>query len=547
MKNIFKYILMGATVCGTVSCSDFLDTLPKDALSPTVAWDSEASAMKFVIGCYDGWEWSDQIYYMDCASDIAYNNFPWEGFTNLGNGKMTISDAGKVFYDYTWVRRCNTVLNNIEKVAFSNEADKKDAIAQVRVIRAYQYFKMSWWYGDVPIIDNYETAEDAKVAATPESEIRTFVKKELDEAIPDLKVDNERGRFTKGAALALRMRMALYYGEYKDAKDRANEIIQLNKYQLDENYENLFTVAGQSSPEIILAVQQLAVVKTDGTVGQMYNNGEGGWSSIVPTKNLVDMYEMNTGLTKDEAGSGYDPAHPFKGRDPRMAMTVLYPGADYVNAKGEQAVFNTLDKEIDKVANENYMTKANNSSKTGLTWKKYLYPMAQYSDIWNTNACPIVFRYAEVLLTYAEAANELDGPSADVYDKIDAVRKRAGMPAVDRVKYDTKEKLRELIRRERTVELAGEGLRRADIVRWKDAAGKMVAETVLNGRLERWVGTVDMKGTDPETRATISLDADAKELLIENREFKPYNRYFPLPQSVLDNNPKLKPTPGYGQ
>ena len=76
---------------------------------------------------------------------------------------------------------------------------------------------------------------------------------------------------------------------------------------------------------------------------------------------------------------------------------------------------------------------------------------------------PIVFRYAEVLLSYAEAENELNGPSADVYAKINLVRQRAGMPAVDQTKYGTKDKLRELIRRERSVEFAGEGLRRADI------------------------------------------------------------------------------------
>ena len=90
-------------------------------------------------------------------------------------------------------------------------------------------------------------------------------------------------------------------------------------------------------------------------------------------------------------------------------------------------VVNTLDKTINGKDNANYPPSANNASKTALTWRKYL--DEQYANgIWNTNACPIVIRYAEVLLTYAEAVNELSGPSADVYDKLDLIRGRVGMP-----------------------------------------------------------------------------------------------------------------------
>lgn len=228
-----------------------------------------------------------------------------------------------------------------------------------------------------------------------------------------------------------------------------------------------------------------------------------------------------------------------------MAMTILYPGADYKDNNGVDKVFNTLDKEISGVTNKNFPTAADNASKTGLTWKKYVYPMDQYSDIWSTDVCPIVFRYAEVLLSWAEAENELNGPSKEVYNKLNAVRTRVGMPTVDEGKYGTKETLRELIHRERAVELAGEGIRRGDILRWKTTDGKMLAEVVLNQTLERLVGTVDMKGADPETRATIELNAAADKKKIEDRVFMPYNRYFPIPQRDLDNNDKLVQNPGY--
>lgn len=554
MKSLKKYIFAGVALTLMASCSDFLDTLPSDALTPETTWKTEQDAQKFLIGCYDGWEKGEELLYMDCASDFGYNNFQWEGYKDFGNGTLSQANPGTNFYDYTIIRRCNTLLENIDKIAFSDQKVKKDLIAQARVIRAYRYFKMNWLYGGVAQIGNYGSAQEAQVERATEAQIREFIHTELDECTSDLsEKPAARGRIAQGAALAIRMREALYYGDWQVAKEKAQAIIDLSKkngnlYELEkgaDGYSRLFQVAGQDSKEIILAVQYINSTKPLGVIGQMYNNGDGGWSSIVPTYQLIDTYEMKSGLTITESGSGYDPAHPFKNRDPRLALTVIYPGADYIKADGTKAVFNTLDKTVDGSANANFMTAADNASKTGLTWNKYLGPITQYADIWKSNACPIVFRYAEVLLTWAEAENELNGPSEDVYAKIDEVRTRVGMPKVDRNKYNSKETLRELIWRERGVEFAGEGIRRADILRWKTSDGKMLAEKVLNVTLERRVGTVDMKGSDPESRATIKQDASAADKKIEDRKFEKKNRYFPFGQEVLDKNPKLTQNEGY--
>lgn len=554
MKSLKKYIFAGVALTLMASCSDFLDTLPSDALTPETTWKTEQDAQKFLIGCYDGWEKGEELLYMDCASDFGYNNFQWEGYKDFGNGTLSQANPGTNFYDYTIIRRCNTLLENIDKIAFSDEKVKKDLIAQARVIRAYRYFKMNWLYGGVAQIGNYGSAQEAQVERATEAQIREFIHTELDECTSDLsEKPAARGRIAQGAALAIRMREALYYGDWQVAKDKAQAIIDLSKkngnlYELEkgaDGYSRLFQVAGQDSKEIILAVQYINSTKPLGVIGQMYNNGDGGWSSIVPTYQLIDTYEMKSGLTITESGSGYDPAHPFKNRDPRLALTVIYPGADYIKADGTKAVFNTLDKTVDGSANANFMTAADNASKTGLTWNKYLGPITQYADIWKSNACPIVFRYAEVLLTWAEAENELNGPSDDVYAKINEVRTRVGMPEVDRNKYNSKETLRELIWRERGVEFAGEGIRRADILRWKTSDGKMLAEKVLNVTLERRVETVDMKGSDPESRATIKQDASAADKKIEDRKFEKKNRYFPFGQEVLDKNPKLTQNEGY--
>lgn len=539
MKRLLVYMLAGMSLIGT-SCSDFLETVPHDALSPSTTWQTEADAEKFLIGCYDGRADESGILYWDCGSDFGFNYHIHEGWRNIGNGSMTASNQVAGYYSFSMIRRCNDFLTNIANIEFAEESKKNNMIGQVKTIRAYQYFLMNWIYGGVPIIESYETAEEAQVPRNSEEEVKNFIYNELDEAIPMLyDAPEASGYIAKGTALALNMRASLFYGDYQRAKDAAKAIMDLGIYELDPSYENLFTLAGQNSKEIIASVQHDENLYSNWMIATMYNNADGGWSSMVPTQNLVDTYEMSNGLTKEEAGSGYDATHPFANRDPRMAMTVLYPGMDWVGLTGK-TILNTLDATIDGAKNPNYPDDADNASKTALTWAKYLNPYTQYGDIWSTNAQPIVFRYAEVLLSYAEAENELNGPSAEVYNLLNQVRNRVGMPDVDQNKYNNQAKLRELIRRERSVELAGEGLRRQDIIRWKDDSGKMLAETVLNGPLTRVVGTVNTSEPDPTKRATISGTA-----LVENRAFASYNRYLPIPQSAIDKNPNLKQNEGY--
>lgn len=540
MKYLKKYIILILFVAVS-SCSDFLDTAPLDALSPSTTWKNENDAQKFAIGCYDGWEDGEIILYLDCNTDFGYNNFEWENYKTIANGTMSPSGNVKDFYDYNIIRRCNTFLEKVQDISFADEQVRTDLIGQIRTIRAYRYFVMNWWYGGIPIIDNYSTADEAKVPRKTEAEVIAFVNSELDAAIEELNAaPAERGRIAKGVAMAIRMRSALYYNDFQKAKEMSEAIIGLDQYSLESDYNNLFTVSGQGSKEIIAAVQYVNVTKTLYAIGQMYNNADGGWSSIVPTQNLVNTYEMKDGLTKEES-SLYDPVHPFANRDPRMEMTILYPGMDW-----RGGIINTLDKTVDGAANVNYPPSANNASKTALTWRKYLDPMDQYTGgIFASNACPIVIRYAEVLLTYAEAANELAGPSADIYDKLDEVRMRVGMPTVDRSKYGTKETLRQIIRRERSVEFAGEGVRRPDIMRWKDSNGDMLAETVLNQTLERVVGTINYSETNPTKRAVIDVNASESDKKIEDRVFSTFNRYNPIPQAAIDNNPKLEQNEGY--
>ena len=555
MKRIITYMMAGVSLLATSSCSDFLDTVPYDALAPSNTWKTEDDAAKFLTGCYDGWIDEKGIFYWDCASDFGYSNFLWDNYQSIGNGTMAagLKEVGD-YYNFGKIRSCNDFLVNIEDVQFADEAKKKDMMAQVKVIRAYDYFNKNWQYGGVPIIDSYTSREEAIVPRNTEAEVNKFIEDELDAAIPMFLEDkaSTSGYIDRATALAVKMRHALYYGNYERAKEAAQAIISMDKFDLEEDYARLFKLEGRDSKEIIASVQHIENYYGNGWIGTMYNNADGGWSSMVPSWNLVDAYEMDNGLTKEEAGAYYDPSHPFANRDPRLAMSIAFPGMDWVKDNGDTEILNTLDEvlpwdvnkdgkidENDK--NKNYPTAANNSSKTGLTWGKYLFPMTQYNNMWDTNTNTILFRYAEVLLSYAEAENELNGPSSDVYDKLNLIRKRVGMPSVDESKYGSRETLRNLIRRERSIELAGEGFRRADILRWKDASGKMLAETLLNVAMERPAGKIDYAENDPYKRAVISN----KKELIEPRGFAPHNRYLPIPQKYRDVNDKLEQNPGY--
>lgn len=545
MKRIFTYIVAGMSLFATSSCSDFLNTVPHDALSPSTTWKTEQDAEKFLVGCYNGWIDEGGIFYWDCTSDYGYSNFLWDGYQSIGNGTMTagLKEVAE-YYDFKKIRSCNDFLTNIENVPFADEAKKKDMIAQVKLMRAYDYFNKNWLYGGVPIIESYESREEAQVPRNTEAEVNKFIEDELDEAIPMFMNDKAttRGYIDRATALAVKMRHALYYEKYDRAKAAAQAIIDMGKYKLDSDFLHIFTLAGRDSEEIIASAQHIENYYGNGSIGSMYNNADGGWSAMVPSWYLVDDYEMNNGLTKEEAGDFYDPVHPFANRDPRMAMTIAFPGMDWEKEDGTIEILNTLNDSINDKKNINYANGEDNASKTGLTWGKYLLPLSQYADMWDTGACTILFRYAEVLLSYAEAENELNGPSDNVYGKLNLIRNRVGMPSVDKAKYSTKEKLRELIRRERSIEMAGEGLRRADILRWKDDTGKMVAETVMPGNFLRPGGIINYDELDPYKRAEIIPDSI---VLVESRGFAPHNRYLPIPQTARDVNSKLDQNPNY--
>ncbi|MDG5800248.1 RagB/SusD family nutrient uptake outer membrane protein [Marinilabiliaceae bacterium ANBcel2] len=529
MKKYISIFLFSLIIA---SCGDsFLDVAPKDALSPATFWQSEDDLELALTGLYAGFESGGNLLYRDCGSDNAYNNFPWEGWRSIGDGTMTPANPGAGYFSYTTINRCNEFIDNLRNVDLPD--DKLDIYeAQARFVRAYKYYQMVVNYGDVPLVlENFESPDEAKVPRDDKEKVIEFVKGELTDIIdvlPESYPSSDYGKATKGAAQALLMRFNLYYGNYEAALQIARDI---EGYELFPNYQELFNPENQQNQEIILSVQH---TQDDYQINltPFMPNGSGGWSSVVPTQALVDSYRMADGRTIEEAKADgdYDPQNPYVNRDPRLRATVIYPGQMW---QGEP--FRSVES-----GDANYYQTADNATKSGYNFRKYINFLDESTDeqYWNTGLDIYIFRYAEVLLTIAEAKVELNEIDEELYDALDLVRERAGMPAVDRSVYDSQEKLRELVRNERRVEFAGEGLRRDDIIRW-GIASDVMNEDALGVRLGEVLDTQQANGD-------YNVELTEDHIFIESRRFDDRHNLLPIPQSAIDRNTELEPNnPGY--
>ena len=539
-----KSLYIFTTLVLAVSCS--LDKAPHDALSSVTYPKTEKDIETMATGCYDGYVDASYTVYNDVFSDngICTINMNYDRYAS---GKTSHATPGINWYSYSTITRCNNFLSVTENIdiKFSDASRLKQLRNEVRFIRAYRYYMLCTAFGDVPLItDVVPSLEAAKVPATPEKDIAEFILKELEEISRPGELSEEPyqdGRVTRGAALALKMRTCLHYHMYAETVDAADKIIEAGVFSLynegDSPYEDIFKEANQGNREIILAFKMIMNDYQNQTIVEFCNSNDGGWSAFVPVQDLVDAYEMSNGLTIQEAQAAgqYDPSHPYKNRDPRFYATILFSGSDWVNIKGEERIYNTLDVKINGEANKDHRTYSNNSSQSGYTVRKYMNPLTQYSDINNTGLDLIVFRYAEVLLAKAEALIEQNKDLSIASDLIDQIRLRAHMPVIDRTKYNTQASLRELVRRERRVELAFEGLRRTDLMRWGLTLEKLNGP--VYGSPE---GTVHMDKSIPQEERAEIYTGENNRHLIEIRSCK--NVYMPIPQSELDANPNLKQT-----
>ena len=369
----------------------------------------------------------------------------------------------------------------------------------------------------------------------------SYAMAQLDEAAAGLPTENgsswQLGRATAGAALALKSRLALYAasplyaaGSWEDAVDAAVAVIGLNKYSISQNgYRELFRTASTDN-EIIFAryysvgARHVPMEIANGA------NGHGGWGGNVPLQNLVDAYRMANGKAIDDEDSGYDPQNPYENRDPRFYATILYNGAQYRGRAIETFVPGGRDS---RDGADNW-----NTSRTGYYLYKFVDEEMPINNPWNIAGLQpwIYFRYAEILLNFAEAANEAVGADAtpagapfSAREALNQIRDRAGvqMPALpEGLSTDA---FRELVRYERRIELAFEEHRFYDVRRW------LIAEETAN---------VPAYGIEI-TRSGDTFHYERK-VALDGRQFLPRHYWLPIPrEEILASNDQLQQNPDY--
>jgi hypothetical protein len=363
---------------------------------------------------------------------------------------------------------------------------------------------------------------------------------ELDAAAAGLPLNNsgswKEGRATKGAALALKSRLTLYAasplynaGTWADAAKAAQDVIALNKYSLYQGgYGNLFLDA--NNPETIFA--RYYTKGAGHTHMEIANgpNGYGGWGGNLPLQNLVDDYEMNTGKPITDPASGFDPANPYKNRDNRFYATILYNGAPY---RGDTIRTFTPGGKDSKDGPDNW-----NTSKTGYYLKKYMNDSYPLQNPWgNAGFQPwYYFRYAEILLNYAEAANEAYGPDAvapgatmTARQAVNMIRTRASVNMPELPAGLSKDAMRDAVRYERRIELAFEEHRFYDVRRWKIAD---VTENKPAGGI-----SITKSGSNFVYTPKVALDG---------RKFLVQHYWLPIPRAEIQaSGNKIEQNPNY--
>ncbi len=428
---------------------------------------------------------SDEAEQTSSSSNVQlFNNASWNAVSNpddIYENNYTGIRAVNFFLDYTtgykqMLAKDRDTISSSGKHLYYLELERMAFLrAESKVLRAFFYFDLVKRYGDVPFLTEVLGNDDKlDLPRTPYTNIINYSVEEIDAALDSLQVDWKQynvaldGRLTRGAALALKSRMLLYaasplFNENNDtqkwveAAKAAYDVIRSNQYRLSNNYQSLFLEANSiNDNEIIFSIR-------GGQTNQMerlnYPIGTpGGASGITPSHNLVAAYEYKGIPVAD---------NPYANRDPRLAYSIVTNNSQW-NGRTINISPGAMDSRL-----------SSNTSKTGYYLKKFLNPQLNLLQDESKMRNWVVFRYAEILLNYAEAMNEAYGPddnngnTLSARQAINLVRKRAGVEMPD-VVATTKEEMRDKIKHERRIELAFEGHRFWDLRRWKDA------ETVLN-------------------------------------------------------------------
>ncbi len=497
MKKYIFYALVLSGFCLSSCDESFLDTVSTDTYNDATWWQTENQVISTINGCYTVLR-NDQLYGTTAfrEENISPNSYSMGGDSpvdvgnhNAGNDNRFLNKWGA---NYQGIGRVNYLLGNIDKVQM-DQALKDRIKAEAYFLRGLFYFNLVNYYGGVPLILNQpDFTTQGSLPRNTREEVLNQILTDLNNAasvLPQSYTGANKGRATKGAAMALKARVLLYEGRWSEAAEAAKAVIDLKEYSLFPDYRGLFYLENEGNKEVIFDVQYLV---------PEYNNSFDIiielQINVAPTLDLVNSYLMSDGNTTLQSPL-FDPSKPYENRDSRLHKTIVIPGYMFRGSI---------------VNNTKYFS-------TGYGFKKYTtykdnvaQPSISYSEI---NF--IVLRYADILLMYAEAQNEASGPDLSVYEAVNQVRDRAGMPDIP--VGLTKDQMRTALRLERRIELAGESLYYHDIRRWR------TAEFVMNGEV-----------------------LNSKGAVVQRRTFNAQRDYlWPIHSTIIQENPALEQNPGY--
>ncbi len=565
MKRIkINYIsALVIALIGFTGCEKFLDKNPLDAPATTTFLKNEKEINASLNAIYKAVNWDFGLVPYQSATD-AWSDLAILRANDLGEGIFDTYNAHPTNIwknAYLQIQRANTILVGMQAAKADVPADKFNRMeAEARVLRAWAYHYLAFMFGDAPLITKpLELAEYKTQIRAPKAEIIAFIYKELDEAGAVLNwAPSERGRMSRAVAMGLKARTALNNKDYDIAATAAKSVIDNAALSLNPKFQDLFTRSGQkpnAGGEIMFEIMY-----TDADVNSRTNlplgnasRAAGGQSGRFPAQRLVDVFEATDGKRIDES-LVYNPQKPREKRDLRLKYTVALPG-DTISMNLVTFVYDIYNSTTRFLkADGTWETKTNadfdnafgpSKSGVGYLWTKYT---MTDENAFSSRVSFILMRYAEVLLTYAEAKIELNQLDQSVIDAINKVRARAKQPAVFTAIENDQNELRKLIRRERTAELAVEGFRWFDIRRWG------IADLVMPGQVIGISKTQTNLPPVPNYKKSAIHDLNSipdytgqipQRYVRETRFWFPKLNLLPVPQGERDINPGLTQNPDW--
>ncbi|TZF83277.1 RagB/SusD family nutrient uptake outer membrane protein [Pedobacter sp. BS3] len=561
MKRI-PYITCLLAIAALISCKkDFLDRTPGADLSdekvfsdPTLAVQYADNAYNYLIDEYARFnahrgttsQASDEA--VSGNTDVSVRTLNQGLFhDHYERGGAALNDIGDVWERaYGGIRVANVMLSKMETIPWTSAQSPARIEGEMHFIRAFLYFELIKRFGGVPIVDKPATIfDDVDIPRNTYQECVDFIISDLDKTeslLPEDYNASNYGRATLGAARALRSRVLLYAAsplnnpsedkeKWRLAAAAARSVIDMHKYSLQATYNDIMNMS--QSPEYIM-IKVRAPRAIDGfLLDFVMSPGSGGaQGSMNPTQNHVDLYEMKaTGLPITDPASGYDATKPYDGRDPRFYANILYNDADWQGRKMGMWSQTAADGTVTYGAD----FRPNNIIYSATRY----YCRKMWPEVYVRNTTQralfnfIFFRYAEILLNYAEAQNEyLDAPDASVYDAINEVRRRPSVNMPDIPANLTKEQMRDAIQHERAVELAFEDFRWYDLMRWK------LSVDVINQPVKGMDVIKNSNGTF--TYNVVTLPS------IYQKKFDEHMYLYPIPRSeIFKSKDILKQNPGW--